>query len=86
MITCIHQRRNGLTYFDVPVQQSFLEILSVTEYSMVPQYLQMNIGHMTNWKNMDSYTKVSIIHKKNMRMVQYMSITVNAEATCISYG
>ena len=43
--------------FLVP-RQSLLEILSVTEYSMVPQYLQMNIGHMTNWKNMDSYTKV----------------------------
>ncbi|MGE5633943.1 MAG: hypothetical protein ACM3VV_01800, partial [Deltaproteobacteria bacterium] len=24
MITCIHQRRNGMTYFDVPVHQSLL--------------------------------------------------------------
>ena len=32
MITCIHQRRRkGLTYFDVPVLQSLLEILSVPE-------------------------------------------------------
>lgn len=58
MITCIHQRRNGITYFDVPLRQSLLEILSVEELNMVPQYLQMNIGHMTNWKNMDSYTEV----------------------------
>jgi transposase-like protein len=27
MITCIHQRRKGLTYFDVPVQQSLLDII-----------------------------------------------------------
>ena len=27
MITCIHQRRNGMTYFDVPVQQSLLDII-----------------------------------------------------------
>jgi transposase len=27
MITCIYQRTNGLTYFDVPVQQSLLEIV-----------------------------------------------------------
>ena len=24
MITCIHQRRNGMTYFDVPLRQSLL--------------------------------------------------------------
>ena len=24
MITCIHQRRNGITYFDVPLLQSLL--------------------------------------------------------------
>ena len=53
---------------------------------MVPPYLQMNIEPMTSWKNLVSYTNVSIIHKKNMQMVQSMSITVNAEATCISYG
>jgi hypothetical protein len=25
MITCIHQRRNGMTYFDVPLRQSLLD-------------------------------------------------------------
>ena len=46
-----------MTYFDVPVQQSLLDIVC-TRVNMVPQYLQMNIEHMTNWKNMVSYTKV----------------------------
>ena len=27
MITCIHQRRNGMTYFDVPLRQSLLDII-----------------------------------------------------------
>ena len=27
MITCIHQRTNGLTYFDVPVHRSLLDIV-----------------------------------------------------------
>jgi transposase-like protein len=27
MITCIHQRRNGMTYFDVSIQQSLLDIV-----------------------------------------------------------
>ena len=27
MITCIHQRRNGLTCFDVPIRQSLLDIV-----------------------------------------------------------
>ena len=59
MITCIHQRRrNGMTYFDVPVQQSLLEILYVPELNMVPPYLPMNIEHMTIWRNMVSCTKV----------------------------
>ena len=31
MITCIHQRRNRMTYFDVPLRQSLLEILYVPE-------------------------------------------------------
>jgi len=48
---------------------------------MVPQYLQMEIGHMTHWKNIDSYIKVSIIRKKDMQMILSMLITVNAEVT-----
>ncbi len=87
MITCIHQRRNGLTYFDVPVRQSLLDDIVCTrveygstiftdEYRAYDQLEEHGFVHK----------KVSIIHKKNMQMVQYMSITVNAEATCISYG
>lgn len=47
---------------------------------MVTQYLQMNIGHITHLKNIDSYIKVSIIRKKDMQMILSMLITVNAEA------
>ena len=46
-----------MTYFDVPVQQSLLDIVC-KNVIMVPPYLQMNIEHMTSWKNMVSYTKV----------------------------
>ena len=36
--------------------------------------------HITHWKNIDSYIKVSIIRKKDMQMIPSMLITVNAEA------
>ena len=41
MIMCIHQRK-GMTYFDVPLQQSLLDIVC-NNVNMVPPYLQMNI-------------------------------------------
>jgi transposase-like protein len=57
MITCIHQRGNGMTYFDVPVQKSLLDVVCKNvEYGS--QYLHINIEHITSWKNMISNTKV----------------------------
>ena len=58
MITCIHQRRNGLTYFDVPVHQSLLEIVcSRVKYGSTV-FTDEYIEHMTSLRNMASYTKV----------------------------
>ena len=59
MITCIHQRGNGMTYFDVPVRQSLLEIVSkkVVEYGS-PILTDEYIEHMISLKNIISYTKV----------------------------
>ena len=64
MIICIHQR-NGLTYFDVPLQQSLFDIVCsrlhygstifTDEYRAYDQLEEHGL-----------YTKVSIIHKKNM--------------------
>ena len=70
MITCIHQR-NGLTYFDVPVQQSLLDIVCsrveygstifTDEYRAYDQLEEHGFIH-----------KSVIIHKKNMQMVLSM--------------
>ena len=56
MITCIHQRK-GLTYFDVPVQQSLLDIIcnNVNYGSTVFTDEYRAYDH---WKNMVSYTNV----------------------------
>ncbi len=58
MITCIHQRRKGLTYFDVPVLQSLLDIICNNVNYGSTVFTDEYIEHMTNWKNMVSYTKV----------------------------
>ena len=58
MITCIHQRRNGMTYFDVPLLHSLLDIVCTrVEYGSTI-FTDEYIVHMTNWKNMVSYTEV----------------------------
>jgi hypothetical protein len=39
-------------------------VLSVPESSMVPQYLQMNIGHMTSWKEEHGFIHKSVMHSQ----------------------
>jgi transposase-like protein len=69
--TCIHQRENGLTYFDVPaVDKSLIDLISknvgygstvfTDEYSAYNQ-LQKH-GH----------TRKCNIHRRNMQMMKYM--------------
>jgi transposase-like protein len=53
MITCIHQRK-GLTYFDVPVRQSLLDIICNNVNYGSTVFTDEYIEHMTSWKNMVS--------------------------------
>jgi transposase-like protein len=58
MITCIHQRRNGMTYFDVPLRQSLLDIICTrVEYGSTI-FTDEYRAYDHSWKNMASYTKV----------------------------
>jgi hypothetical protein len=58
MITCIYQRGNKMTNFGVPVHIHQILIMSVKMLNMVQPHLQMSIEHITNFRNMVSYTKV----------------------------
>ena len=64
MITCIHQRRNRMTYFDISIQQSLLDIVCsrvqygstifTDEYGAYDQLDEHGFIHKS----------ISIIHKK----------------------
>ena len=57
MITCIHQRGNGMTHFDVPVHKSLLVDIVCKNLEWF-HHIYRYIEHMISWKNMVSYTKV----------------------------
>ena len=85
MITCIHQR-NGMTYFDVPVDKSLIDLICknvgygstifTDEYSAYNQ-LQKH-----------SFIYESVIHseKEYANGIVHVNNYVNAEVTCIKYG
>ncbi len=57
MITYIHQR-NGPIYFDVPLQQSLLDIVCTTVEYGSTIFTDEYKAYVTSWKNMVSYTNV----------------------------
>ncbi len=84
MITCIHQR-NGMTCFDVPVKKSLIEIVC-NRVRFGSTVFTDEYSAITNWKNTDLHTKVSIIQRRNMQTVLSMLITANVEVIFTRYG
>jgi transposase-like protein len=85
MITCVHQR-NGMTYFDVPVQKLLIDIVC------------KNVGYGSTvftdeYRAYDSLEEHGFIHKSVKHSekeyangIVHMNNYVNVEATCIKCG
>lgn len=85
MITCFHQR-NGMTYFDVPVHKSLLEIVcNRVRYG--------STVFSDEYRAYDSLEEHGFIHesvnhseKEYANYEVHVNNYVNAEVTCTRYG
>jgi transposase-like protein len=86
MITCIHQRGNEVTYFDVPVKKSLFDIVC------------NNVEHGSTvftdeYRAYDSLEEHGFIHKsvnhsekEYANGIVHVNNYVNVQVTCIRYG